>query len=137
MYSKDYTEYAEKLRIILMKEPKLMDRAEKEQLSPQNISIPVDWHIADSLKSQYASNVFVQAGEYEIIISFFQTQLPLLTGTPEENVKKLEQLGSVQAECVGRMIVHPDLVPKIISALQTTLDNYLALKEQINEGISR
>ena len=113
-----------------------MNKAENET-SSQNINIPVDWHISDDLKIQYASNVFVQAGEYDINISFFQTQLPLLTGTPEENQKKLEQLGSVRAECVGRMVVNPALVPKIISALQTTLDNYLALKEQVDGGINK
>ena len=79
----------------------------------------------------------MQAGEYELILSFFQTQLPLLTGTPEENKNRLEQLGSVRAECVGRIIVNPDLVPKIISALQSTLDNYLALKEQVEGGKNR
>lgn len=108
-----------------------MDKIEKEILPSRGISVPIDWHIPSELKSQYASNVFVQAGEYEMILSFFQTQLPLLTGTVEENQKKLEEFKSIRSECVGRIIVPPDLVPKIISALQTSLENYQALKVQM------
>ena len=76
--------------------------------------------------------MFVQVGEYEIVLSFFQTKLPLLTGTPEENRAKLEQLGIIQANCVGRIIVNPDLIPKIIEALQTTYDGYVATKKFID-----
>ena len=109
-----------------------MNEPNKEALS-QNINIPIDWHVPNDFQSQYASNVFVQAGEYEIIISFFQAQLPILAGTPEENIAKIRELGAIQANCVGRMIVNPELVPKIINVLQDTLDKYRAAKEQNKE----
>lgn len=102
---------------------------EKDQST--GINIAVDWHIPEGFPSPYASNMFAQAGEYEIVLSFFQTKLPLLTGTSEENKAKLEQLGTIPAECVGRIIVNPDLVPKIIQALQTTYDGYIATKNFI------
>src|SRR5947207_3066298 len=72
----------------------------------KEIQIPVDWHVPEDFPSPYASNMFAQAGEYEIVLSFFQTKLPLLTGTPEENKAKLEELESVRAECVSRIIVN-------------------------------
>jgi hypothetical protein len=96
-----------------------------------SINIPIDWHIPEGFPSPYASNMFAQAGEYEIVLSFFQTKVPLLTGTPEENRAKLEQLGTIQADCVGRIIVNPNLVPKIIQALQTTYDGYITTKSVI------
>jgi len=96
-----------------------------------SINIPVNWNIPEGFPSPYASNMFAQAGEYEIVLSFFQTKLPLLTGTSEENKAKLEQLESIQAECVSRIIVNPELVPKIIQALQTTYDGYVATKNSI------
>ncbi|HWS82840.1 MAG TPA: hypothetical protein VN207_01125 [Ktedonobacteraceae bacterium] len=95
------------------------------------VNIPVNWHIPEDFPSPYASNMFAQAGEYEITISFFQTKLPLFTGTQEENKAKLEQLGIIQAECVSRIIVNPELVPKIIQALQATYDGYVATKNMI------
>lgn len=106
-----------------------MSEIDKEKYGLKEVQIPVDWHIPVDFPSPYASNMFAQAGEYEIVLSFFQTKLPLLTGTPEENRAKLEQLGVIQADCVGRIIVNPDLVPKIIQALQTTYDAYVATKK--------
>ena len=105
-----------------------MSEVEREGQLLNDIQIPIDWHIPDDFPSPYASNAFVQAGEYEIVLSFFQSKLPLLTGTSEENKAKLEQLGAIRAECVGRIIMHPDLIPKLIQALQTTLDAYLAAR---------
>jgi hypothetical protein len=99
-----------------------------------SINIPVDWNIPEGFPSPYASNMFAQVGEYEIILSFFQTMLPLLTGTSEENKTKIEELELVRAECVGRIIVNPDLVPKIIKALQTTYDTYIATKSFIERS---
>jgi hypothetical protein len=102
-----------------------------QQEQPTRINIPVNWNIPDGFPSPYASNMFAQSGEYEIILSFFQAKLPLLTGTPAENRAKLEQLESITAECVSRIIVNPDLIPKIIQALQTTYDGYIATKKLI------
>jgi len=108
---------------------KMSDRDQESKSTVVNI--PVNWHIPEDFPSPYASNMFAQAGEYEITISFFQTKLPLFTGTQEENKAKLEQLGIIQAECVSRIIVNPELVPKIIQALQATYDGYVATKNMI------
>jgi len=113
-----------------------MSEREQTNTIANNISIQIEWHEPETLTSPYASNVFVQAGEYEFIISFFQTRVPLLTGTPEENLARIKEIGSIQAECVGRVIVSPDLVPKIIESLQSTLDNYHAIKKSQREAES-
>ena len=112
-----------------------MSQREQEQPENHNLSLPIEWHVSESIQSRYASNAFVQVGEHELILSFFETIPPILTGSPEENRAKLLQLGAIRAECVARIIVDPDLVPKLIQALQTTLDGYLATK-RIQEGES-
>lgn len=118
----------------MLKEYLLMNETERENKPPLNINIPIEWHVPENLRGQYASNVFMQAGEYEVFIYFFQTQLPLLVGTPEENKAKLEQLQSVRADCVAKLIVNPDLVPKIISTLQAGWDAYQTQKAILEEG---
>ncbi len=35
-----------------------------------------------------------------------------------------QRKGSIRSECVSKMTVSPQLVPEIIKALQTGLDNY-------------
>lgn len=104
-----------------------MSEAEQKQTLHEK-AVRVDWHFPDNLVSKYANNVSVQQGQYEFIISFFETQPPPLLGTPEENSAKLMQLESVRAECVARMIVPPALVKQIIQALQTTLDMHEAIQ---------
>jgi Protein of unknown function (DUF3467) len=111
-----------------------MDERERE-VQPTQKAVSVNWQVPDDMVSRYVNNVFVQQGEYEFIVSFFETRPPLITGTPEEINAKLAQLESINAECVGRFIVAPKLVQKIIDALQTTLDKYEATaKEEQEEG---
>jgi len=110
-----------------------MSEMEQEQPEDHSVSLPIDWHVSENIQSRYASNVFVQAGEYELTLSFFETFLPILADSPEENKAKLLQQGSVRAECIARIVVDPDLVPKLIKALQTSYNAYLAVK-QAQEG---
>jgi hypothetical protein len=106
-----------------------MNEIESEDQST-SVVVPIDWHIPEDFPAPYATNMFAQAGEYDMTFSFFRAKPPLLTGTPQENKAKLEQLGEIRAECVSRVIVPADLVPKIIQALQTTWNAYTATKKQ-------
>ncbi len=104
--------------------------SEIEPEDQSSVTLPIDWHVPEDFPTPYASQMFAQAGEYDMILSFFQAKPPLLTGTPQENKAKLEQLNGIRAECVSRVIVPADLVPRIIQALQTTWDAYTAAKKQ-------
>ncbi len=105
-----------------------MSKAGQEKLSPQSIALPIEWHYPETIQSRYATNMLVQAGEHEIVLSFFEAQLPLLVGQPEDNKAKLEQMGAIKAECVARIIIAPERLPSLITALQTSLDLYLGAK---------
>ena len=105
-----------------------MSQAEQEK--PVGITLRVDWHIPEGAQSQYSNNVLVQAGQYEIIISFFEAQIPILLGQPEENKRKLEELGSIRAELVSRIVVSPEFLPVLMKALETGLENYRQAKGQ-------
>ena len=83
--------------------------------------IPVEWHIPEQIVSRYASNMVVQNTGQEFIISFFEIFPPLLFGTPAD-LAKLDQLESVRAECIARIIVSKDRMPKFIEALQTNFE---------------
>ena len=106
----------------------MSDDTEQEQQEAEGITLPIDWHIPEGIQSRYANNVLVQASWYEFIISFFEVQLPLLTGSPEENKAKLQQIGSVRADCVSKVVIPPDIVQGLINALQTELDKFSSQK---------
>ena len=90
----------------------------------QGVTLPVEWHVPEGLQSHYANHLIVQPGQNEIILFFFETQIPPFGGPTEANREYLLKQGSVRFECVGKMIVAPQMVPEIIQALQTGLNSY-------------
>jgi hypothetical protein len=72
------------------------------------------------LVTQYTDNLLVLHTENEFILSFLQAQHPLAMGADE-----LRQIGTIQSKCISRLIVSPNLLPKIIEALQQNYTKYL------------
>lgn len=101
-----------------------MSQSEQKRDSVTITALPIKWHIPDNAQSQYANNVLVQSTPHEIIISFFETQLPPLAGTTAENAAKLKDIGYVQANLVARIVVAPGIAPSVINTLQAGLDMY-------------
>lgn len=99
-----------------------MSKAEQEQ--PQEITLPVEWHVPDTIQNRYVHNMLVQPGKHEITLFFFETQIPPFSGSPEFYREYLLKQGSVRFECVGKMTVAPQLIPEIIKALEEGLDTY-------------
>lgn len=107
--------------------------SEVEQEQSHEITLPIEWHVPENLQGHYANNVLVQPGQFEINLFFFESQIPPFAGPPEESKEYLLKQGSVRFECVGKMTVDPQLIPEIIKALQTGLDNYNASKTLTKE----
>lgn len=105
-----------------------MSDTEQEEQSQQGVKLPIEWHVPESIQNRYVHNVIVQPGQHELTIFFFETQIPPFLGEPEEYRDFLTQRGSIRAECIGKLTVSPELLPDIIKALQTGLDNYNRIK---------
>jgi hypothetical protein len=94
-------------------------------------SIPLDWQIPDDLRAEFATNVIVQKGEHEVFLLFFQAQPPILIGDDRE--EQLEQIGSIKAKCVAKVIISPERLGDLIRVLSVTFDGYSAEPGQENE----
>lgn len=94
------------------------------QEQPGEVTLPVEWHVPESIQNRYVHNLIVQPGKYELTLFFFETQIPPFTGSPEEVRDFLMKQGSIRSECVSKLTVSPQLVPEIIKALETGLENY-------------
>ena len=101
-----------------------MSEIEQEEQSTQGVVLPIDLHVPDTIHNQYVHNVIVQPGQNEITLFFFETHIPPYVGSPQANKEYLLKMGPVRFECVNKLVVAPQLVPEIIKALQTGLDNY-------------
>ncbi len=98
--------------------------SDAEQEEKHEIVLSVDWRIPESIQGQYTNNVLVQAGQFEFNIFFFEMQQPILSGSLEENKAKLGEMKSIEARCVSKVVLSPELIPGFINALQTELVKY-------------
>ena len=95
---------------------------------PNERQASIEWHIPEGTVSRYATNMVVQHSEQEFILSFFELLPPIILGTPQE-LEKLDKMTSVRAECIARVIVSADRMPKFIEVLQQTLEKVAAKRE--------
>ena len=105
-----------------------MSEVEQEEQSQQGITLPIEWHVPESIQNRYVHNVIVQPGRHELTLFFFETQIPPFLGSPEEVRDFLTKQGSIRSECVSKLTVAPELASEIINAIQTGLDNYKRIK---------
>jgi hypothetical protein len=95
--------------------------------SPQDVvPVPISWHIPEDLVPRYANNFVVQHTEQEFIISFFELLPPLMIGPADSVRARLEEMESMPARCVGRVILTPDRLKELLATLQDNLQKYNA-----------
>jgi len=100
----------------------------------ESIAIPLEWHIPEGMVSRYATNIVVQHSAHEFTVSFFEVNPPVILGSIEERKAALQQMGSVRAECIARIIIAPGRMPAFIKALQTNMEKHAStIKEQGQE----
>ena len=99
-----------------------MNKEEQEQ--SHEITLPIEWHVPDSIQNRYVHNVLVQPGKYELTLFFFETQIPPFAGSPEENKEYLFKMGAIRSECIAKLTVAPQMASQIVKALQEGLENY-------------
>lgn len=92
--------------------------------------LPIEWYFPEGLTSRYATNLVVQHTEHEFTLSFFELRQPVVLGSPEERKAKLEQIHSVRAECVARVIVSAGRMPEFLGVLQKQLEIYRSTLEK-------
>ncbi len=97
---------------------------------PESRPIPIEWRIPENFVSRYATNLVVQGSEHEFIISFFEIRPPMILGSPDEQRATLQQIQSVPAECVARIVVAAERMPEFVKVLQEQLAQYLSRKSK-------
>jgi hypothetical protein len=85
--------------------------------------LSIEWYVPADLVSRHATNIVAQYAEGEYIISFFEIVPPMVLGEPEERLKQIEQLASVRAQCVARIVVPMHKMESFIGVLVQTFTN--------------
>jgi hypothetical protein len=92
--------------------------------TPKPRQVPIEWRIPDYIVSRYATNMVVQKAEHEYIISFFELQPPIIL---EETAN---QLASMPADCVARIVVSASKYPEFVAVLQQHLQKVTELSQE-------
>ena len=94
------------------------------------VYLPIEWYYPENTISRYANNILVQHTETEFIVSFFEIQPPTILGSAEDVKTQLEEVKSVRATCVARIIVPISKMPSFIEALESNHKKYLSKLEE-------
>ncbi|MBU1751223.1 MAG: DUF3467 domain-containing protein [Chloroflexi bacterium] len=88
--------------------------------------LPIKWYYPEDLITRYVTNLIVQHGEQEFIVSFFEILPPAILGTPEQQEAQLERIDDIQATCVARIVIPAEKMSIFVKALQDNLDKFLS-----------
>jgi hypothetical protein len=95
-------------------------------MSEEIINLPVKHIVPDDVLRLYPTGMVIQHNQHEFDIYLFDTKDPLLTGTPQENLKQLQSLDSVEAICIARITITATRMPEFLSALNNNFDKFFS-----------
>jgi hypothetical protein len=102
----------------------------KEQ---ERLVVPIEWHFPEGIVTRYANNMVVQFGDHDCYLSFFEIPVPVLLGTPGEQLEQAKKLKHVRAECIARIVLPISKMPEIVEALRSTLAANIAKVKSITK----
>ena len=94
------------------------------------VQVPIEWHVSENVDSKYATHLVIQHSEHEFIVNFFEMRLPLILGNQDQVREQWQNIKSVRAECVARIIVAPDRMQEFINVMQADLDKYVGKQQE-------
>lgn len=87
--------------------------------------IKIERVFPDNLQSHFVTNLVVQHQPEYFVVSFFEAWPPVIIGeTLEERQAAIDDLNSVKAKCVARLIVTPEKMHEFVKVLSDNLNTY-------------
>ena len=88
-------------------------------------NVPIERVFPEGLQTHLVTNMMAQFQPEWFVLSFFEMWPPPVLGdTEQERQKALDEIESVQATCVARLVVPPSQMREIVKTLQENLENY-------------
>lgn len=86
--------------------------------------VPMRLYVPEDLSIQYADNFNLFFSDYDITLSFFQTQSPIITTDTD-----WEKVEAIKAKCVARVVIPPHLMPRVINILSENWQRFLEARQ--------
>ena len=84
-----------------------------------SIAIPIKYHVSPSIITRLASQFTIQNDRTGCYLCFYEAIPPFIVGTADEIKSQLEELESLQAECVARIFIPAARVSDFLAVIQT------------------
>jgi hypothetical protein len=104
------------------------------------LSLPIKWIIPDSIRTDHATHLVVQQQGSEFTLFFFEAEVPLITGTAEEQARAYKDLKEIQAKCVGKIVMSAENIGPAANSLIESLNKFnsmlMAMRGEEHAGTS-
>jgi hypothetical protein len=90
------------------------------------VPIPIEWYVPEGIVSRYANNFVIQQNEHEFILTVFESVPPILLGPPDEVRAKAEEIKSIRATAIARIVLAPGRLAELNGILESALETYRA-----------
>jgi hypothetical protein len=95
----------------------------------ESLSVPLRYRLPSRMPTLYVHHLFVQVGEDDVTLSFFEVIPPYITdANKEEQIRLLQETG-LTAECVARITISKARYPSFVTAMQQVLDQVVPKKQ--------
>lgn len=101
--------------------------------------VPIVHSYPDNLESKFVNHAVVQRTQHGMYyLSFFEVIPPaVIADEEEERKKKIEQIESVTARCVVRLVMTADQIKGVVGAIAENLKRAIAIEEaETKSGLS-
>lgn len=93
-------------------------------------------NIPDDLQSFFIDHVVVQHDQEKFILTFYELFPPLYVQEGDIDLSKFNELDSVEAKCVARIVVTPKRMEQFYKALTNNIEKFKKLPEETPIDIS-
>lgn len=98
----------------------------------------IERHYPEDLTTHFITHFVAQHQPDHFVLSLFEVWLPAILGeTEEERLQIVEEIETVKAKCVSRLVLTPEKMREFIAVLQQNLDNYDKLMGAVSEEGSK
>jgi hypothetical protein len=98
-----------------------------EPAEVRQVALRLEHHWGENTVTRFANEFSIQVGQGVCYLGFYDVNLPLLMGSPEEISEKIESIKSLRAEGIVRVVVTLEKMQDIINAIQSALGRAAAV----------
>lgn len=95
------------------------------------VRISLEWPETIDLPTVYVNHVYVQHSQNEFYLIFGESEMPVLTGTPDERRDKIENLESIAVRPLVKLAISPPAMFKIAGVIRDNVDRFLEKVEHL------